>query len=754
MKVRNELLIFILIVLIIPVIVIAGYSTRSLTANAKEEMSLQANLLAERCDSTFSEIEKQCLVLAEIAGDIENNPHKYMNLYREEEYYEESRGAFVTTKPVRYLFSLDSAYKRYLQEERASGELRRVFEEKGHSLPAQAEIKNETEGEWSIGQDFAKYLIKESPEELEVYFENDLAKMAIWVPNTVPITKEMKGKIGLTKNLESAYKSIRLNNPGVEWVPAYYENGLMLVYPFMEMETTISSGNYSCGKHPSVLKIKENPSNLVWSSPYWDVGGKGWMITCFAKVYDKNNELVCLQTLDVTLKRIEGDIMRTKLYDTGYAFLVDERGNLLALPRENKEAEKDLLVALEGMVPSLEEIEQMKDILNVSLLDHSNEQFVRSIEKAIKGEALPIEEVKFDKEKYLAFVPIKSTGWVVGVVVPIGEVLAPVRNAITIALIVAVVVALGASLFAGKRFAQPLIKLSETSDKITKGNLDARVDTRTPIEEFSSVGTDINLMVDSLVKREAEVREAKLYAEAIIANIADPLWVTDREGNWILVNEAMERVTGYDKKEVSEKQMLAHPLFGPFISMLDGKEKLKAMIKKIKAGEHVPGVFIPWLTKDKKMLMMSCSGEPLRDAEGNVIGGVFIGKDMSTLQRAGISATKVLTKKVEAEVGKNYELATLLFISNATIIVGDSSLEILRGTVEGYNRRFNKSIGIKEGIALTNMPEEEWPPFLEFLLCRFFECIGPTTFECCEGIESIKDIVEKVKVKYGGGKGL
>jgi PAS domain S-box-containing protein len=256
--------------------------------------------------------------------------------------------------------------------------------------------------------------------------------------------------------------------------------------------------------------------------------------------------------------------------------------------------------------------------------------------------------------------------------------------------------------------------------------------------------------ITKLRKREEEVKEARAYVEAIIANIADPLWVVDKYDNWILVNEAMEKVTGYKKEEVLEKNMLTHPLFSPFISMLDGKEKLKAMIEKIKAGEHVPNIFIPWLTKDKGMLMMSCSGEPLRDAEGNVIGGVFIGRDMSVLQSTGVSATRTLAREVEGEVGRNYKLATLLFMSNASIIVGDSSLEILRGTVEGYNRRFNKNIGIKEGIALTNMPKEEWPSFLEFLLSRFFECIGPTTFECSEGIESVEEIVEKVKAKYEG----
>ena len=38
-----------------------------------------------------------------------------------------------------------------------------------------------------------------------------------------------------------------------------------------------------------------------------------------------------------------------------------------------------------------------------------------------------------------------------------------------------------------------------------------------------------------LRKREEEVKEARAYAEAIVANIADPLWVTDKRNRWILV---------------------------------------------------------------------------------------------------------------------------------------------------------------------------------------------------------------------------
>jgi PAS domain S-box-containing protein len=269
---------------------------------------------------------------------------------------------------------------------------------------------------------------------------------------------------------------------------------------------------------------------------------------------------------------------------------------------------------------------------------------------------------------------------------------------------------------------------------------------------------EIQNKIEEIREREAETKEARAYAEAIIANITDPLWVVDKADNWVLVNEAMKRVTGYEEKELLGKPTFQQPLFKFYLTLPRSKERFSEFREQIKRGGRVPSITIPWLAKDNKMLIFSSSGEPLKDARGNVIGGVFIGKDMSVLHRAGITTTRALNRLMEAkagELGLKYELGTLMFLSNATIIVGDSSLEILKGTVEGYNRRFSKSIGIEEGIALTNMLEEEWPSFLEFLLSRFYECIGPPTFECCEGIKCIENVVEKVKTKYGdAGKGL
>ncbi|HIH98872.1 MAG TPA: PAS domain S-box protein, partial [Thermoplasmata archaeon] len=173
--------------------------------------------------------------------------------------------------------------------------------------------------------------------------------------------------------------------------------------------------------------------------------------------------------------------------------------------------------------------------------------------------------------------------------------LTSIRNAIIAAGILAAVVGIALSLVVTRKIAEPFAKLSETSNEIAKGDLSARIDIKSPIKEFSEVKDDINRMVETiqsnieeLRKREAETEEARLYAEAIIANIADPLWVVDKVDNWILVNDAMKRITGYEDKEVLGKKTPEQPLLKFFLSVPDREEKLKAMIDRIKGGGHIP----------------------------------------------------------------------------------------------------------------------------------------------------------------------
>jgi hypothetical protein len=88
------------------------------------------------------------------------------------------------------------------------------------------------------------------------------------------------------------------------------------------------------------------------------------------------------------------------------------------------------------------------------------------------------------------------------------------------------------------------------------------------------------------------------------------------------------------------------------------------------------------------------------------------------------------------------------FLKNSTEIIGGATMTIFRSAVEGFNKRFSRDIRIDDTIHLSGLNEDEWPRFLEFLLNTYYQCIGPTLFECTKEIKILDEIVRRIEEKY------
>jgi hypothetical protein len=90
-------------------------------------------------------------------------------------------------------------------------------------------------------------------------------------------------------------------------------------------------------------------------------------------------------------------------------------------------------------------------------------------------------------------------------------------------------------------------------------------------------------------------------------------------------------------------------------------------------------------------------------------------------------------------------------MESANELLGVAAATIFTSTVEGFNRRFRKTVKIKKErkeLVLSGTEPSEWPHFLEFLLSTFYECVGPITFKFCEGVMGIEPVVAKVAGEY------
>jgi hypothetical protein len=104
-------------------------------------------------------------------------------------------------------------------------------------------------------------------------------------------------------------------------------------------------------------------------------------------------------------------------------------------------------------------------------------------------------------------------------------------------------------------------------------------------------------------------------------------------------------------------------------------------------------------------------------------------------------------KKEEVEVPCAFSL--FQFITKISEVVGGTAITIFRSAIDGYNKRFNRNIEVADTIRLSNVKNEEWPEFIEFVLRIFNMCIGPITWEEARQVEGLEKFVEGAERGYG-----
>jgi PAS domain S-box-containing protein len=176
----------------------------------------------------------------------------------------------------------------------------------------------------------------------------------------------------------------------------------------------------------------------------------------------------------------------------------------------------------------------------------------------------------------------------------------------------------------------------------------------------------------------------------IINSLADGVFVVDLDWKVRLFNEAAEQITGLSAEEVIG--MNCWDVFHS--SACDGQCVLKKSINQLSPLKNKQ-VFI--IKNDGKKIPISISAAPLRNAKGEIIGGVETFRDLSTLY--------ILQK----ELKKNYTLGDLIGKSKAmqrifsilpdvaksqssVLIVGESGTgkEVLAKTIHNLSSRSKK----------------------------------------------------------------
>ena len=164
---------------------------------------------------------------------------------------------------------------------------------------------------------------------------------------------------------------------------------------------------YEAFTRPWYIKAKAEQKQ-VFTDVMYDVHGGGLAIVC-AQPFYKNSEFMGVAGVGSFLSDINGLVMETKIGKTGYAFLVDDKGQVNISPKTEGEVAAD-----------------PNHLVDLRTVD--NKTLAETVKKMTAGES-GIAELTIDGQPmYLAYEPMKTLGWSFAVAISVDEVLAPANK--------------------------------------------------------------------------------------------------------------------------------------------------------------------------------------------------------------------------------------------------------------------------------------------------------------------------------------
>jgi sigma-B regulation protein RsbU (phosphoserine phosphatase) len=281
-------------------------------------------------------------------------------------------------------------------------------------------------------------------------------------------------EINLSANMDDIFIPVAANNPDLTSLYIGLESGVFRVYPWM---ADIDPG-YDA-RQRSWYRQAASSARAGWSELYIDAGNRGLMVTYSRPLYAANGRLIGVLGTDVTLKTVNQNIINTQIGELGYAFLIDSLGKFIARP--------DLSSGDYRWDESFE----------TENLRHSSNPELQQIASRMTSGETGVAKTDFEGgQKYVAFAPVNSTGWSIGVVLPVEQIVAPVtvtqdkintaaaeasshiadqiRNTQTVFIIICAMLILAVAVLAyrlARSISRPLLSLKEAAQAMEKGEL-------------------------------------------------------------------------------------------------------------------------------------------------------------------------------------------------------------------------------------------------------------------------------------------
>jgi two-component system, sensor histidine kinase and response regulator len=241
----------------------------------------------------------------------------------------------------------------------------------------------------------------------------------------------------------------------------------------------------------------------VWVDTYVDANTKRLTTTCATPLYDAQERFIGVVGFDVLLDTIRDDVLQLDMDGLGTAFLINEQGKVLVRSG----------MAADGL--------KWNEPFNGEDLSVASDPMLRSVVERMVRRQQGVERLFFEGGNvYLAYAPIASAGWSVGIVVPEADIIRPaaevdaligkrqeeLRSQVVLLLVLFLVALPLLAALLARLIAGPVKRLQLGAQRIAAGDLTHRLPAAGG-DEIGDLVQSFNQMTDALAQKVAELEE-------------------------------------------------------------------------------------------------------------------------------------------------------------------------------------------------------------------------------------------------------
>lgn len=325
---------------------------------------------------------------------------------------------------------------------------------------------------------------------------------------TPPLTEEIL-KLG---NLQDMLVQYNAHNDMVSSTYVATESGWMIQADYIAYSKYNMTGAeadlaqpifYEAAGRQWYMRAKESESGqIVYTDVIKDIHEGGDCIVCASPIYH-NGEVVAVAGVGSYLDTVNNAVLNVDIGEAGYAFLVNEKGQVLV----SGSAEGETAAYAEQAV---------------DLRASGNRSLADAVTGMVEGRSDSLELSLDGKDVYLAYAPLNSLGWSFVTVINVEEVVAPaiasqqlilsltsdmagrqdtaIRRVIVFFVAILVVIILLGCIFGtlfSKKLTEPIRTLTREVAKLDGGNLDYRIRLSTG-DEIEDLGHAFNGMAEQI----------------------------------------------------------------------------------------------------------------------------------------------------------------------------------------------------------------------------------------------------------------